>query len=253
MSFLETSSRDHYLSVRSRYLNFFNNPHISLILPFRVDSNAFHLDKISKVVHSLEDRHIKLEEYTLQILDVVGHLQLMFPQTVTVHVEEAHDSDGNEDDDTREHNLEGAGYDRYIIQDDRTGTLNRMVSMPAYMHQQVPSPRSSPRMYFRNKLPLTNPYQYRKQFNSGRSSVKKAIQKFRSNTLPRNIPKPENILPETKKGDDQKDGYSATTKRGSNLSQKRTESLDTPNELKGKDLIYGLSFVYRLANCHSLE
>ncbi|XP_031570497.1 transient receptor potential cation channel subfamily M member 3-like [Actinia tenebrosa] len=199
----------------------------------RVDSNAFQLDKISKVVHSLEDRHSKLEEYTLQILDVVGHLQLMFPQTLAEHDEETLDSNGNEQDDTRGHTLEGAGYDRYIIQDDRTGPVfDRMVSMPAYMHQQVPSPRSSPRMYFRTKLPLTNPYQYRKQFNTGGSSVKKAIQKFRSNTLPRNISKSEDTHPETKAEYDQKDGYPATPSRGSNLSQKRAESLDTPNELE---------------------
>ena len=157
----------------------------------------------------------------------------MFPQSLTEHDQQEFDSDGNKDDDERGQDLEGAGYDRYMIQDDRKSPVfDRMVSMPAYMHQKIPSPRSSSRMYFRNKLPLTNPYQYRKQFNTGQS-VKKAVRKFRSNTLPRNLSETDETRPETIAEGDQKDGCSDTPKRGSSLSQKRGQSLDTPTELEG--------------------
>ncbi|EDO47658.1 predicted protein, partial [Nematostella vectensis] len=46
----------------------------------KVESIAAGLQEVIKATHALEGRHTRQEEYTLQILDVVGHLQLSLPK-----------------------------------------------------------------------------------------------------------------------------------------------------------------------------
>ena len=163
----------------------------------------------------------------------------MFPQSLMEG--EEHHSDCNEDDKERGQDYESVGYDRYPIHSDHTApTFDRMVSMPAYMHQKAPSPRSSPRMYFRTKLPLTNPYQYRKQFNTSATNVKgfqRAISKFRRNTLPREVPVLREAQSDIRAESDNQDGCSSYIETRSSL--KRADSFMTNESIEGKGVWYG--------------
>ncbi|XP_048583807.1 transient receptor potential cation channel subfamily M member 7 isoform X3 [Nematostella vectensis] len=162
----------------------------------KVESIAAGLQEVIKATHALEGRHTRQEEYTLQILDVVGHLQLSLPKGMgsLCDPEEDRYSDVPLNPSTDLY-ARGTSYGGYELLDGNPAPsrFSRMLSMPEYMNQSnmVPSPQQqSPPMYFRKKLPLTNPYQYRKQFtsNNRKGSVQKAVWKFkRRHTLPRPI------------------------------------------------------------------
>lgn len=203
----------------------------------RVESNSCQIDKLSKTLQSVDDRCSKLEEYTLQILDVVGHLQLSIPGSM-VECEGMSLNNNDHEVSMGLHN-ERPWNDRYIIQNDRAApVLDRMISMPAYMHQKVPPTGSSP-LYFRNKLPLTNPYQYREQFNSGanapNTSIKRAISRFRTNTLPRVLPDLREKRQRSQCSDDE-DEESVSSSINLQHRVKRADSVGTTESFEGRGL-----------------
>lgn len=203
-----------------------------------MESNAGEIDKLSKTLQSVDDRCSKLEEYTLQILDVVGHLQLSIPASISECEGMSRDLDEHEMSMGPYH--EGTWSDRYTIQNENTAPLlNRMISMPAYMHQKAHTTGPSGPMYFRNKLPLTNPYQYRQQFNSGahgaKTSLKKAISRFRRNTLPRDLPalREKRSQSNAKSDADNEDGASTTSSVKSSQRLKKADSVSTNETIAG--------------------
>lgn len=146
--------------------------------------NETKVEQISKKVSNIEDRLSRMEEYTLQILDMLANVQepLPFPA--------GEREDANAESDTR--NVESRGPDGLMPNSAPKRMYSRMMSVPAYVHRQQAGSSSSLRstpMYFRHKLPNSNPYPpwYRQVSKSNwhRKSVQKAIRKFkRSNTLP---------------------------------------------------------------------
>lgn len=123
-----------------------------------------------------------MEEYTIQILDMLANVQ----EPLSSPTEERQDAMSESDT----WNIESRDQDEFTPRSSPKRLFSRMMSVPAYIHRQQASSslRATP-MYFRHKLPNSNPYPpwYRQVSKSNwhRSSVQKAIRKFkRSNTLP---------------------------------------------------------------------
>ena len=125
-----------------------------------------------------------MEEYTLQILDMLANVQEPLPCSTEEREDPAAES--------QTWNFESGSQEEFAPKSGPQRLFSRMMSVPAYVHGMQagssPSLRSTP-MYFRHKLPNSNPYPswYRQVSKSNwrRKSVQKAIQKFkRSNTLP---------------------------------------------------------------------
>ncbi|KAJ7365831.1 Transient receptor putative cation channel sub M member 7 [Desmophyllum pertusum] len=160
---------------------------------FRVESISNHLketnrenetkvQQIAKKVNSIDDRLTRMEEYTIQILDMLANVQ----EPLSSPTEERQDAMSE----SGTWNIESRDQDEFTPRSSPKRLFSRMMSVPAYIHRQQASSslRATP-MYFRHKLPNSNPYPpwYRQVSKSNwhRSSVQKAIRKFkRSNTLP---------------------------------------------------------------------
>lgn len=132
-------------------------------------------EAITKRVRTIEGNLARVEEYTLQILDILGNLQLPV----------AGPSEGSPEND--EHvaprDSDSRGWDS-------EGPFSRLMSVPAYMHmqQRQSSQGSGMPLYFRRKIPTWNARRPKQpsqsQENQRRGSVHKAISRFkRSNTL----------------------------------------------------------------------
>lgn len=146
--------------------------------------NETKVEQISKKVNSIEDRLSRMEEYTIQILDMLANIQEPLPS-----------AGGEREDATVESDtwsIGSGGQEAFTPKGAPKRMYSRMMSVPAYVHRiqagSSSSLRSTP-MYFRHKLPNSNPYPswYRQVSKSNwhRKSVQKAIRKFkRSNTLP---------------------------------------------------------------------
>ena len=139
------------------------------------------MEQISKKVSGIDDRLTRMEEYTIQILDMLAN------------VEEPLSSPPEErDDDVSESawTIESRDQDESTAKSSPTRLFSRMMSVPAYVHrQQVGSSHRTIPMYFRHKVPNGNPFpSWQRQGSKSswrRSSIQKAIRKFkRSNTLP---------------------------------------------------------------------
>ena len=123
-----------------------------------------------------------MEEYTLQILDIL------------VNIQEPLASPSGEREDTAVETcgIESVDQEKVTVKGTPKRMYSRMMSVPSYVHKQKVGSNSSLRftpMYFRHKLPNSNPYPpwYRQVSKSNwhRKSVQKAIRKFkRSSTLP---------------------------------------------------------------------
>lgn len=125
-----------------------------------------------------------MEEYTLQILDMLVNIQ----EPLASPVGEREDT-GVE---THTCGIEGGDQERPMAKGSPKRIYSRMMSVPSYVHRQQVGSSSSLRftpMYFRHKLSNSNLYPpwYRQVLISNwhHSSVEKAIRKFkRSSTLP---------------------------------------------------------------------
>lgn len=146
--------------------------------------NETKVEQITKKVNTIEDRLSRMEEYTLQILDMLANIHEPLPSST----EEREDPTAE----SQTWNFESGSQEEFAPKSGPQRLFSRMMSVPAYVHRMQagssPSLRSTP-MYFRHKLPNSNPYPswYRQVSKSNwrRKSVQKAIQKFkRSNTLP---------------------------------------------------------------------
>lgn len=164
---------------------------------FRVESINNHLkettrenetkvQQITKKVNGIEDRLTRMEEYTIQILDMLANLQ----EPVSSPTEERDEAMFGSDSWT----VEPRSQDQSAARSGPSGPsgparlFSRMMSVPAYVHRQQAGTDSSTRsipMYFRHKVPHSNPFPAWYRQLSKRSSIQKAIRKFRrSNTLP---------------------------------------------------------------------
>lgn len=161
---------------------------------FRVDSINNHLkettrenetkvQQITKKVNGIEDRLTRMEEYTIQILDMLANVQ----EPLSSPTEERDEAIFGSDSWT----VESRDQDQSAARSGASGParlFSRMMSVPAYVHRQQAGADSSTRsipMYFRHKLPHSNPFPAWYRQVSKRSSIQKAIRKFRrSNTLP---------------------------------------------------------------------
>ena len=169
-----------------------NQSFFAIFLLFRVESINNHLkettrenetkvQQITKKVNGIEDRLTRMEEYTIQILDMLANVQ----EPLSSPTEERDEAMfGSESWTVESRDQEAA----------RSGPscparlFSRMMSVPAYVHRQQAGTDTSTRsipMYFRHKLPHSNPFPAWYRQVSKRSSIQKAIRKFRrSNTLP---------------------------------------------------------------------
>ncbi|KAL9987179.1 hypothetical protein ACROYT_G001438 [Oculina patagonica] len=162
---------------------------------FRVESINSHLkettrenetkvEQICKKVSGIDDRLTRMEEYTMQILDMLANVQ----EPLSPPAEERDDAMSESDTWT----IESRDQDESTTRSGPTRLFSRMMSVPAYVHRQQAGSSQRDRtipMYFRHKVPNSNPFPswYRQVSKSSwrRSSIQKAIRKFkRSNTLP---------------------------------------------------------------------
>ena len=144
--------------------------------------NETKVQQISKKVTSIDERLTRMEEYTIQILDMLANVNGPLPSPA----EEREDAMSE----TSSLNIEYRDQDEFSPRVGPKRMFSRMMSVPAYVHRQQASSSLRPTpMYFRHKLPNSNPYPpwYRQLSKSNwhRSSLEKAIRKFkRSVTLP---------------------------------------------------------------------
>ena len=124
-----------------------------------------------------------MEEYTIQILDMLANVQEPLSSPAEERDEAIFGSDSWA--------VESHDQDQSAGRSGPSGParlFSRMMSVPAYVHRQQAGADSSTRsipMYFRHKLPHSNPFPAWYRQVSKRSSIQKAIRKFRrSNTLP---------------------------------------------------------------------
>lgn len=160
---------------------------------FRVDSIDNHLkettrenetkvEQLCKKVSGIDERLTRMEEYTIQILDMLANIQ----EPYSSPAEERDDAMSDSDTWT----IESRDQDESTARGGPKRLFSRMMSVPAYVHrQQASSSHGTIPMYFRHKLPNSNPFPswYRQSSKSSwrRSSIQKAIRRFkRSNTLP---------------------------------------------------------------------
>lgn len=163
------------------------------VIGFRVESinnhmrettreNETKVQQISKKVTSIDERLTRMEEYTIQILDMLANVN----GPLSSPAEEREDAMSE----TSSLNIEYRDQDEFSPRVGPKRMFSRMMSVPAYVHRQQASSSLRPTpMYFRHKLPNSNPYPswYRQLSKSNwhRSSLEKAIRKFkRSVTLP---------------------------------------------------------------------
>ena len=167
---------------------------LCFFLLFRVESINNHLkettrenetkvEQITKKVNGIEDRLTRMEEYTIQILDMLANVQ----EPLATSTEERDEAMFGSDSWT----VESRDQDQSAARSGPSGParlFSRMMSVPAYVHRQQAGTGSSTRsipMYFRHKLPHSNPFPTWYRHVSKRGSIQKAIRKFRrSNTLP---------------------------------------------------------------------
>lgn len=143
--------------------------------------NETKVEQITKKVNTIEERLSRMEEYTIQVLDMLANI---------------HDPHTSPPGETEDASGEGDAWksesEEMISRRLPQRMFSRMMSVPAYVHRanhagSSSSLRSTP-MYFRHKVPHSNPYPswYRQASNYGnwrRKSLQKAIRKFkRSNT-----------------------------------------------------------------------
>ncbi|XP_073244598.1 transient receptor potential cation channel subfamily M member-like 2 isoform X3 [Porites lutea] len=143
--------------------------------------NETKVEQITKKVNTIEERLSRMEEYTIQVLDMLANIH------------DPHTSPPGEIEDTSgEGDALKSESEEMISRSLPQRMFSRMMSVPAYVHRAThagssSSLRSTP-MYFRHKVPHSNPYPswYRQASNYGnwrRKSLQKAIRKFkRSNT-----------------------------------------------------------------------
>jgi len=166
----------------------------AIFLLFRVESINNHLkettrenetkvEQITKKVNCIEDRLTRMEEYTIQILDMLANVH----EPLSTPIEERDEPMFRSDSWT----VESRDQDQSAATSRPSGParlFSRMMSVPAYVHRQQAGADSSTRsipMYFRNKVPHSNPFPTWYRQVSNRSSIQKAIRKFRrSSTLP---------------------------------------------------------------------
>lgn len=146
--------------------------------------NETKVQQITKKVNGIEDRLTRMEEYTIQILDMLANVQ----EPLSSPTEER-DEAGMFGSDSW--TVESRNQDQSAARSGPSGParlFSRMMSVPAYVHRQQAGTDSSTRsipMYFRHKVPHSNPFPAWYRQLSKRSSIQKAIRKFRrSNTLP---------------------------------------------------------------------
>lgn len=142
--------------------------------------NETKVQQITKKVNGIDDRLTRMEEYTIQILDMLANVQ----EPLSSPTEERDDTMFQSDSWT----VESRDQDQSATRSGPTRLFSRMMSVPAYVHRQQAGTDSSTRsipMYFRHKVPRSNPFPAWYRQMSKRSSIQKAIRKFkRSNTLP---------------------------------------------------------------------
>lgn len=145
--------------------------------------------QISKKVNSIEDRLSRMEEYTLQILDMLVNIQ----EPLSSPFQEQEDDVATKDSRNKESGLKHES----MAKEAPKRMYSRMMSVPSYVYRlhsgsnlSIPS---TP-MYFRHKLPNSNPYPpWYRQVSKGnwhRNSVQKAIEKFKKNNMPPSIDGP---------------------------------------------------------------
>ena len=145
--------------------------------------------QISKKVNSIEDRLSRMEEYTLQILDMLVNIQ----EPLSSPFQEQEDDVATKDSRNNESGLKHES----MAKEAPKRMYSRMMSVPSYvyrLHSGSNSSIPSTPMYFRHKLPNSNPYpSWYRQVSKGnwhRNSVQKAIEKFKKNNMPPSIDGP---------------------------------------------------------------
>lgn len=144
--------------------------------------NETKVQQIAKKVTSMDDRLTRMEEYTLQILDMLANVHGPLSSPPGEREETMSE--------TSMWNIESRDQEEFSPRAGPKRMFSRMMSVPAYVHRQQASSSLRPTpMYFRHKLPNSNPYPswYRQVSKSNwhRTSLEKAIRKFkRSVTLP---------------------------------------------------------------------
>ena len=146
--------------------------------------NECKMDQTGRKVNNIDDRLTRVEEYSLQILDILANLQQPLASPVRNAQDRAADGDSG--------NVESIGQEDVFPRSAPMRMYSRMMSVPPYVHRQRPGSNSNLRgtpIYFRHKLPNSSPYPpwhlSLSPGNQRQNSVQKAVRKFkRSNTLP---------------------------------------------------------------------